>query len=395
LQLFYKPVIEKKFIMTKRDYYEILGVSKEASESEIKKAYRQMALKYHPDKNPDNKESEEKFKEAAEAYDILSNPEKKSRYDQFGHSGIGNYGGFSGGGMSMDDIFSHFGDIFGGAFGDFGGFGRSRGSSQRVNRGSNLRVKVRLTLEEIANGVEKKIKVNKYIACDTCHGTGAKGGSAYKTCNSCGGTGRVTKVTNTFLGQMQTTTTCPTCGGEGQSITDKCTICYGNGVVKGEEVISIKIPAGVSEGMQLSVNGKGNTAARGGMAGDLIVLIEEIEHPDLKRDGNNLLYEHYISFPEAILGTSIEIPTIDGKARVKLEPGTQSGRILRLKGKGLPSLNSYGRGDLKVHVNVWTPQHLTKEEKAIINRFHDSDSFTPKPTAKDKNFFDRMREFFQ
>lgn len=380
--------------MAKKDYYEILGVSRDASEAEIKKAYRQMALKYHPDKNPNNKAAEDKFKEAAEAYDILSNPEKKQRYDQFGESGIGNQGGFSGGGMSMEDIFSQFGDIFGGAFGNFGGFGRSQGS-QRVNRGSNLRVKVKLTLEEIANGVEKKLKVGKYINCDSCHGTGAKGGSSIRNCSTCGGTGRVTRVTNTFLGQMQTTSTCPTCGGEGQTITDKCTTCYGNGVVKGEEVISVKIPAGVSEGMQLSVSGKGNAAARGGVPGDLIVLIEEIEHPDLKRDGNNLLYEHYISFPEAIMGTTIEIPTIDGKAKVKLDPGIQSGRIIRLKGKGLPALNSYGRGDLKVHINVWTPQNLSKEEKNIISRFQDSESFKPKPTAKDKNFFERMREFFQ
>jgi molecular chaperone DnaJ len=382
--------------MTKRDYYEILGVSKDASEAEIKKAYRQMALQYHPDKNPDNKEAEEKFKEAAEAYDVLSNPEKKQRYDQFGHSGMNGNSGFGGAGMSMDDIFSQFGDIFGSAFGGFGGFGRSGYSSSRnVNRGSNLRVKVKLNLEEIANGVEKKIKVNKYINCDTCHGTGAKGGSSAKTCSTCHGTGRVTRVTNTFLGQMQTTSACPTCGGEGQTITEKCTSCFGNGVVKGEEVISIKIPAGVSEGMQLSVSGKGNAGARGGIAGDLIVLVEEIEHPELKRDGNNLLYEHYISFPEAVLGTTIEIPTIEGKARVKIDPGTQSGRILRLKGKGLPSVNSYGRGDIKVHVNVWVPQSLTKEEKATIQRFSGSESFRPKPSAKDKNFFERMREFFQ
>jgi molecular chaperone DnaJ len=381
--------------MAKRDFYEILGVSRDASEADIKKAYRQLALKYHPDKNPDNKQAEERFKEAAEAYDILSNADKKQRYDQYGHSGVGSSSGFGGGGgMSMDDIFSQFGDIFGGGFGGFGGFGRSQGS-QRVNRGSNLRVKVKLTLEEVANGVEKKIKVSKYVACETCRGTGAKGGSAYKTCGTCNGTGRVTRVTNTFLGQMQTTTTCPACGGEGQSITDKCTSCFGNGVVKGEEVISIKIPAGVSEGMQLSVSGKGNAAARSGVPGDLIVLVEEIEHPDLKRDGNNLLYEHYISFPEAVLGTTIDIPTIDGKARVKLDPGTQGGKIIKLKGKGLPSLNSYGKGDLKVHINVWTPQTLTKEEKNIIHKFHDSESFKPKPTAKDKNFFERMREFFQ
>lgn len=381
--------------MSKRDYYEILGVDKNVSEADLKKAYRQMALKFHPDKNPGDKSAEDKFKEAAEAYEVLSHPEKKARYDQYGHAGMGANAGFNGGGMNMDDIFSHFGDIFGDMFG--GGFGSSRGGqrSRRVNKGSNLRVKVKLTLEEIAKGVEKKIKVNKYVPCSSCSGSGAKGGSSYNTCSTCKGTGQVTQVTNTFLGQMQTRTTCPHCGGEGQIITDKCNTCFGNGVVKDEEVISLNIPAGVAEGMQLSVSGKGNAAARGGYPGDLIVLIEEIEHPFLVRDGDNLLYEHYITFPEATLGTHIEVPTIDGKAKVKIEPGTQGGKMLRLRGKGLQGINSYSKGDLIVNVNVWTPKHLSKEEKAILEKLQNSPNFKPDPGSKDKNFFQRMREMFQ
>jgi len=379
--------------MTKRDYYEILGVSKNADDAEIKKAYRQMALKFHPDKNPGDHASEEKFKEAAEAYDVLSNPDKKSRYDRYGHQGVNGQQGFSGGGMSMDDIFSHFGDIFGGAFGGFGGGGQSQ--RRHVNHGSNLRVKMKLTLEEISTGVEKKINVNKYIPCKTCHGTGAKDGKSYSTCSTCGGRGQINRITNTFLGQMQTTQTCPTCGGEGKSITDKCTSCFGNGIIKGDDMITLKIPAGVAEGMQLSVSGKGNAAARGGQPGDLIVLIEEIEHPDLIRDGNNLLYNRYISFPEAVLGTSIEVPTLEGKARIKIEPGTQSGKILKLKNKGLPSLNSYGKGDLLVGINVWTPENLSKEEKNAITALMNSENMKPKPGSKEPNFFARMREFFQ
>ncbi|HPS46295.1 MAG TPA: molecular chaperone DnaJ [Bacteroidales bacterium] len=379
--------------MGKRDYYEVLGVQKNATEAELKKAYRQMAIKYHPDKNPGDKASEEKFKEAAEAYEVLSNPEKKQKYDQYGHAGLGNASGFGGGSMNMDDIFSHFGDIFGDMFG--GGYSSRGQRSRRVNKGSNLRVKVKLTLEEIANGVEKKIKVNKYINCSTCNGTGAKGGSSYSTCSTCHGTGHVTRVTNTFLGQMQTSSACPSCGGEGQIITDKCNTCFGNGIIKGEEIISLNIPAGVSEGMQLSVSGKGNAAARGGINGDLIILIEEVEHPLLMRDNENLLYEHYISIPEAALGTTIEVPTINGKARVKIDPGTQSGKVLRLKGKGLPSLNSYSRGDLLVNVNVWTPQVLSKEEKAIMEKIQHSPNFIPNPDKKDKNFFERMREMFK
>ena len=381
--------------MTKRDYYEVLGVTRSSSEAEIKKAYRQMAMKFHPDKNPNNKESEAKFKEAAEAYDVLSNPEKKNRYDQYGHDGMRNGGqGFSGGGMNMEDIFSQFGDIFGGAFGSsFGGGGGQR--RRRVNHGTNLRVKVKLTLEEISTGVEKKIKVNKYVACTVCQGSGAEGGSAYNSCPTCRGTGQVTRVTNTFLGQMQTSATCPTCGGEGQTITHKCPSCAGNGIVKGEEVISLNIPAGVSEGIQLSVSGKGNAAARGGVPGDLIVVIEEVPHEDLMRDGNNLLYDLYISFPDAALGTSVDIPTLEGKARIKIEAGTQGGKILRLKSKGIPSLNSYGRGDLLVNINVWTPRSLDRQEKEVMEKFANSANFKPNPSSRDKSFFDRMREYFQ
>jgi molecular chaperone DnaJ len=381
--------------VTKRDYYEILGVTRNSSEADIKKAYRQMAIKYHPDKNPNNKESEEKFKEAAEAYEVLSNPEKKNRYDQYGHDGMRNGGqGFGGGGMNMEDIFSQFGDIFGGAFGgSFGGGGGQR--RRRVNHGTNLRVKVRLTLEEIATGVEKKIKVNKYVSCTVCKGSGAEGGSSYNSCSTCHGTGQVTRVTNTFLGQMQTSSTCPSCGGEGQTITHKCPSCAGNGIIKGEEVISLNIPAGVSEGIQLSVSGKGNAAARGGVPGDLIVVIEEAPHDELMRDGTNLLYDLYISFPDAILGTSVDIPTLEGKARIKIEAGTQGGKILRLKGKGIPSLNSYGRGDLLVNINVWTPRTLDRQEKEIMEKFANSANFKPNPKSSDRSFFDRMREYFQ
>ncbi|MBC35251.1 MAG: molecular chaperone DnaJ [Bacteroidetes bacterium] len=383
--------------MSKRDFYEILEVSQNASESEIKKAYRKKALKYHPDKNPGDKESEEKFKEAAEAYEVLSNSEKRGRYDQFGHAGLGGAagGGGFGGGMSMDDIFSNFGDIFGSAFGGgFGGFGGSTGRRRRVNKGSNLRVKVRLTLQEIANGVEKKIKVNKYVECNSCYGSGAEG-SAKSTCPTCNGSGQVTRIANTFLGQMQTSSTCPQCNGEGEIIKNKCKSCDGHGIVKGDEVISLNLPAGVTEGMQLSVSGKGNAGARGGIPGDLIVLIEEIPHDELIRDGSNLIYDAYVSIPDAALGTTIEVPTVDGKARVKIQSGTQSGRILRLKGKGLPNVNAYGRGDLLINVNIWTPKSLTKEEKAILEKLSKSENFIPSPTSKDKSFFSRMKEYFE
>ena len=385
--------------MSKRDYYDILGVSRNASSDELKKAYRKMALKYHPDKNPDNKEAEEKFKEAAEAYEVLSDPQKKARYDQFGHEGMRGASGFGGGGagMSMDDIFSHFGDIFGSAFGgggfSGGGFGGG-GHRQRVNRGSNLRVRVKLNLKEIANGAEKKIKLKKYVPCESCHGSGAAHGSGKSTCTTCNGHGQVRQVTNTFLGQMQTTTTCPTCNGEGEIITNKCNVCHGDGIVRGEDVVTIKIPAGVAEGMQLSVSGKGNAAARGGVPGDLLVQIEEEQHPDLIRDENNLLYDLYISFIDAALGASVEVPTIDSKARIKITPGTQGGKVLRLKGKGIPDVNGYGRGDILVNVNIWTPKSLSKEETELLEKLKNSDNFKPKPTSKDKSYFDRMREFF-
>lgn len=381
--------------MEKRDYYEVLGVSKSADATEIKKAYRKLALKYHPDKNPGDKEAEEKFKEAAEAYDVLSNEEKKRRYDQFGHAGVGGAGqGGFGGGMSMDDIFSQFGDIFGsfGGFSGFGGFGGGR-SARRVNRGTNLRVKVKMNLQEIATGIEKKIKVKKYVACQHCNGTGAKDGKSYSTCSTCKGSGQVTRVQNTILGAMQTTSTCPTCEGEGKIINEKCTFCNGEGVLMSEEVISINIPAGVGEGMQLSLSGKGNAARRGGVNGDLIVLIEEEEHPELVRDGNDLLYNVFIGYPEAVLGETVEIPTIEGKVKVKIEADTQPGKILRLRGKGLPDVNGYGKGDLLAKVNVWIPKNLSKDEKKLVEKMKEAEGFKPGSGDK-KSIFSKMKDFF-
>ena len=384
--------------MAKRDYYDILEVNRNASTEEIKKAYRKMALKHHPDKNPDDPEAENKFKEAAEAYEVLSNAEKRQRYDRYGHEGVKNGagGGFH---MSMDDIFSQFGDIFGdafgGAFGEAFGFGTRGGRThRRVNRGSNLRVKVKLTLEEIARGVEKKIKVSKYVSCDACSGTGAEKGSSFSTCTTCNGRGQVTRVTSTFLGQMQTTSTCPSCGGEGTVISSKCNKCAGNGIVKGEEVISIRVPAGVSDGMQLSLSGKGNAGPRSGVPGDLIVLVEEQEHDDFERDGQNLIYELFVSLPDAALGSQAEIPTLDAKARIKVDPGTQSGKVLRLKGKGLPDINGYSKGDLLVNINIWTPRSLSKEEQEIMEKLRHSENFIPHPSKKDKGFFERMRNIF-
>jgi len=383
--------------MSKRDYYEVLGVSRDAGEQDIKKAYRQMALKYHPDRNPGDKEAEEKFKEAAEAYEVLSNPEKRKLYDRYGHEGLKGAGARYGEGMTMDDIFRQFGDIFGDAFASFGGFGFGTDAGyrrKRATKGTNLRVKVKLTLEEIARNVDKKIKVEKYVTCSQCRGTGAEGGSSFQTCSTCHGTGSVTRITNTFLGQMQTTSTCPTCNGEGQIITHRCSQCLGHGIVKGEDVITIRIPAGVSDGMQLSLSGKGNAAPRGGIPGDLIVLIEEIKHEELIRDDSNLICEHFISIPDAAMGTTIEVPTLDGKARIKIPAGTQPGKVLRLKGKGLPVFNGFGKGDLLININVWIPKNITKQEKELLEKLQESENFKPNPSHKDKKFFDRMKEYF-
>jgi len=383
--------------MAKRDFYEILGVSKTASADEIKKAYRKKAIQFHPDKNPGDKQSEENFKEAAEAYEVLSDPDKRQRYDQYGHAGLGGAagGGFGGGDMNMDDIFSHFGDIFGGHFGGFGGFGGSqRGGGQRVRRGSDLRVKVKLTLAEIASGVEKKIKVKKYVSCSHCNGSGAANGSATTTCSTCNGQGRVTRVQNTILGQMQTAVECPTCGGDGTIIKEKCTHCNGEGIVREDEVIPINIPAGVMEGMQLSMSGKGNAARRGGANGDLLVLVEEEAHPELIRDENDLIYNLLLTVPMAALGGSMEVPTVDGKVKVTIAPGTQPGKVLRLRGKGLPSVNRYGTGDLLVNIGVYIPENLNREEKTAMEKLGKSDNVKPNAAAS-RNFFSHFRNMFE
>ncbi len=369
----------------KEDFYDILGISKSASAAEIKKAYRKTAMKYHPDKNPDNKEAEEKFKKAAEAYEVLSDADKKSRYDQFGHQAFEGGGGFGGGGMNMDDIFSQFGDIFGGAFGGGGGFGGFGGGGRRVAKGSNLRIRVKLSLEEVANGVEKKIKVKRKVQAD---------GVTYKTCSTCNGQGQVTRVTNTILGRMQTASACPTCGGAGQSIDKRPDGSDGQGLISKEETVTVKIPAGVVDGMQLKVNGKGNSAPGNGIAGDLLVAIQEEDHPTLKREGDNLHYDLYVSLPDAVLGSSMEIDTVSGKVRIKIEPGVQSGKILRLRGKGIPSINGYGKGDLLVHVNVWTPKTLNKKQKAFFEDMRNDEHFQPKPESSDKSFFEKVKDMF-
>ena len=370
--------------MSKKDYYETLNLTKNASEVEIKKAYRKLAIKYHPDKNPGNSAAEQSFKEAAEAYEVLSNPQKRQQYDQFGHAAFEGGQGFGGGGgMSMDDIFDHFGDIFGSSFGGSRGFGRG-GGGRRVRKGSNLRVKLRLSLEDIVNGVQKKIKVNKLVAAD---------GVEFTNCSSCRGTGQVTRVTNTILGAMQTASTCPNCKGSGQMISKRPAGVDSTGLEKKETIIEIEIPAGVEQGMQLSMQGKGNEAPGGGAAGDLIIAIEEIEHEHLVRNGTDLLYQLGITFSDAVIGKTIEIPMVSGKAKIKIPSGTQSGKNLRLRSKGIPDVNGYGRGDMIVNIQVFTPQKISKEEKELLLKLNESDNFKPK-LNQTKNFFDRMKNRF-
>ncbi len=373
----------------KEDFYKILGVSKEATSAEIKKAYRKKAIEFHPDKNPDDAKAEENFKKAAEAYEVLSDADKKAKYDRFGHQafegggGGGFGGGFGGGGMNMDDIFSQFGDIFGGGGGFGGGF--SGGGRRAHVKGSNLRIRVKLSLEEIANGVEKKIKVKRKKVAQ---------GTTYKTCTTCNGSGQITRIQNTILGRMQTSAPCNVCHGSGQTIDKKPANADANGMLATEETVSIKIPAGVVEGMQLKVSGKGNEAPGNGITGDLLVHIEEKPHPTLQREGDNLHHDLYISFSDAALGTSKEIDTVNGKVRIKIESGVQSGKILRLRNKGIPSINSYGTGDLLVHINVWTPKELTKEQKEFFNKMSGDDNFEPKPEKEDKSFFEKVKDMF-
>lgn len=382
---------------TKRDYYEILGVSRNAEAEEIKKSYRKVAMQYHPDRNPNNKEAEDKFKEAAEAYEVLSDPQKRARYDRMGHEGVrggsAGGGGFSGG-MDMDDILRNFGDIFGDMFGGARA-GGSNGTRRGGRTGTNLRVKIKMTLAEIANGAQKTVKVKKHVACDTCQGSGAKDSNSYTTCQTCAGQGAVRQVTNTFLGQMASTVTCPTCKGEGKIITNACTSCKGEGRVYGEETISIDIPAGVNDGIQLSMSGKGNAGERSAPPGDLLISIEEIPDEHLRRDGTDVTYTLYINFVDAALGNnSIEIPTIGGKAKIKIPAGTQSGKVFRLKGKGLPQLNGRVAGDQLVEVQIWTPKTLTQKEMDILESLRNSANFHPNPTKNEKGFYDKIKDMF-
>lgn len=387
--------------MAKRDYYEILGVPKDADENTIKKAYRKTAMKYHPDRNPDNKEAEEKFKEAAEAYEILSDADKKARYDRFGHAGVdpnmgGGGGGFRGG-MSMEDIFEQFGHVFGDSgspFDTFFGGGRSGQRRASGQKGSNLRIKVALTLEEVKDGVTKKIKVKKQTTCTACGGNGAKDKSSVKTCGTCAGSGYVRQVRSTFLGQMQTTAACPTCGGTGTQVTAKCGTCKGDGRLMDAETIEIEIPAGVEDGMQLSMRGKGNAGKNGGPSGDLLINIEEKTHEHFSRDGMNIIYDLYLNFADAALGTSVEVPTLGGQVKIKVPAGTQAGKIFRLRGKGLPSVQSYGTGDQLINVNIWTPKSLSKDDEALLEKMRQSPNFDPNPGKAEKGFFDRMKDYF-
>ena len=385
--------------MAKRDYYEVLGVAKNASADEIKKAYRKLAVKYHPDKNPGNKEAEEKFKEAAEAYSVLSDADKKAKYDQFGHAGVDGAGpDFSGGFGNLNDILNDlFGGAFGGGFGGFGGFGGGFGGGQRrerVYKGRDIRVRVKLTLEEIAKGVEKEISIEKNVPCPDCGGRGARNSADVKTCPACNGTGQVQRVVNSFLGQTVTYSTCQQCGGEGKIITNPCHTCSGSGLVRQRETIKVKIPAGVEAGMQMTVQGEGHAAKNNGINGDLLVVIEEQEHPDFRREGNNLLYTKVVSIVDAMLGCEVDVPCLDGNYKLKVEPGTQSGSVIRLKGKGLPSVNSYGTGDLYVKIGVWIPKKLTKDEKALFESMRNNESLKPNPTKEDKSFFERLKDLF-
>lgn len=388
--------------MAKRDYYDVLGVPKNAGAEEIKKAYRKKALELHPDRNPGDKAAEEKFKEAAEAYDVLSDADKKARYDRYGHAGLEGMGGGPGGGfqsMDMDDILRRFGfdtdDIFSEFFGGGGRRGGSRGGRPRGERGSNLRIKVKMTLEEIATGVNKKIKVRKQVTCTTCNGSGARDASSVDTCSTCRGAGAVNQVRQTPFGVMQTAVTCPTCNGAGQTIKSPCTVCKGDGRVFGEETIDVDIPAGVNEGIQLSVSGRGNAGAKGGSPGDLLIAIEEIPHEELTREGNNIVYELYLNFADAALGSKVDVPTLDGRARITIPAGTQAGKVFRLKDKGLPALQSYGRGDQLVHVNVWTPKKLTDEERRLLEKMRDMPNLKPAPGKEEKGFFDKVRDMFE
>jgi len=379
--------------MSKRDYYDILEVGKDADDTVIKKSYRKIAMKYHPDRNPDNKAAEEKFKEAAEAYEVLSDPDKRARYDRYGHAGVSNQGGFHGAeSMTMDDIFSQFGDVFSDSpFESF--FGARSQQRSQGQKGSNLRIKLSLTLEEVEAGVKKTIKVKKRVKCTTCKGSGAKDG-AVKNCTTCGGSGIVRQVRSTFLGQMQTTAQCPNCHGSGSIVVEPCVKCRGEGRTIEEETIDIDIPGGVEDGMQLSMRGKGNAGIKGGPSGDLLIAIEVKPHAELKRDGNNLVYELHIGFPDAAIGTSVDIPTLSGPVKIKIPPGTPSGKIFRLNGKGLPSLQAYGKGDQLIYVNIWTPRKLSDDEKAILEKLKGSANFKPQPSKTEKGFFERMKDYF-